>query len=148
MNRKEFIRTCGFACLGSLAITSILQGCISPKFVNAIIIEDDLVVPLSYFETEKENGKSFSNFLLVNNNQLQYPICVFRLGESEYSALWMRCTHQGSELRVFGDTLQCPAHGSEFDKYGGLLNGPANKPLRTFPVKIENNQLLISLKAV
>jgi Rieske Fe-S protein len=60
----------------------------------------------------------------------------------------MKCTHQGSELQVFGDALQCPSHGSEFDKHGGLLNGPADKPLRTFPVKIENDQLKISLKAI
>jgi Rieske Fe-S protein len=60
----------------------------------------------------------------------------------------MRCTHQGTELQVFGDKLQCPAHGSEFNSKGGVQNGPADTTLRTFPVEIKNNLLHISLKAV
>jgi Rieske Fe-S protein len=60
----------------------------------------------------------------------------------------MRCSHQGAELQVFGDKLQCPAHGSEFDNKGGVQSGPADIKLRTFAVVIENNQLKISLKAV
>jgi Rieske Fe-S protein len=84
----------------------------------------------------------------VQHDQLQYPICVYRLSENEYTALWMSCTHQGTELQVFGDKLQCPAHGSEFSNRGDIQNGPADKSLRIFPVKVETNQLLISLKAV
>jgi Rieske Fe-S protein len=58
----------------------------------------------------------------------------------------MVCTHQGAELQVFGDKLQCPAHGSEFSNRGVLENGPANRDLRKFPIVIENNTLKISLK--
>jgi Rieske Fe-S protein len=58
----------------------------------------------------------------------------------------MRCTHQGTELQVFGDRLQCPAHGSEFTNTGMVQNGPADDPLRTFPVRIEANTLKIDLK--
>jgi Rieske Fe-S protein len=147
MNRKEFIKTCGFACLGASSLGAIMQSCISPKSISANIIEDDLIVPLSSFKTDKDNS-SMKKYVIVNNNRLLYPICVFQLGDNKYTALWMQCTHQGSELRVFGDTLQCPSHGSEFDNTGSLLKGPANKSLRTFPVKIENDHLLISLKAV
>jgi Rieske Fe-S protein len=60
----------------------------------------------------------------------------------------MRCTHQGTELQVFGDKLQCPAHGSEFNNSGAVQNGPADIKLRTFPVTLDNHQLKISLKAV
>jgi len=58
----------------------------------------------------------------------------------------MRCPHQGEELQVFGDRLECPAHGSEFNNKGIVQNGPADSNLRTFPVTIINNQLNISLK--
>ena len=87
-------------------------------------------------------------YIVVNNDILQYPICVYRFSEKEYSALWMRCTHQGTELQVFGDKLQCPAHGSEFNNMGAVQNGPADAMLRTFPITIEKNQLKISLKAI
>jgi Rieske Fe-S protein len=56
------------------------------------------------------------------------------------------CTHQGAELQVFGDKIQCPAHGSEFSNRGVLESGPANTDLRKFPIVIENNILKISLK--
>lgn len=58
----------------------------------------------------------------------------------------MQCTHQGAELQVFGDKLQCPAHGSEFSNKGSLENGPADRNLRNFPIIIDNGTLKISLK--
>ena len=58
----------------------------------------------------------------------------------------MQCTHQGSQLQVFGDKLQCPAHGSEFSNQGLVQNGPADQTLRKFPVYIESDFLKISLK--
>jgi Rieske Fe-S protein len=57
----------------------------------------------------------------------------------------MKCTHQGTELQVFGDRLQCPAHGSEFTLDGNVKNGPADTALRTFPVIKENKTLKIDL---
>jgi Rieske Fe-S protein len=57
----------------------------------------------------------------------------------------MKCTHQGTELEVYGDRLQCPAHGSEFTKYGIVQNGPAEEHLRIFPVLVELNAVKINL---
>ena len=148
MDRKNFIKTCGFACVGGVGMTALLQSCSSAKILAGKIIADDLVVPISDFETRNGNNTYFKKYIVVHNDMLQYPICVYRFTENEYSALWMRCTHQGTELQVFGDKLQCPAHGSEFDKTGIVQNGPADIKLRTFPITIEKDQLKISLKAV
>ncbi len=155
MDRKDFIKTCGFACLGSIAIVSGLQGCSSSGFLsgssellNGKIVGDDLVVPVSDFEIKKGKARDFRRYVIVQNEILKYPVCVYRFSENDYTALWMRCTHQGTELQVFGNQLQCPAHGSEFTNRGTVQNGPAEMKLRTFPVRIENNQLKISLKAV
>jgi Rieske Fe-S protein len=109
---------------------------------------DDIIVPVRDFETKNGKEVYFKKYIVVQNDILQYPICVYRFSENEYSALWMRCTHQGTELQVFGDKLQCPAHSSEFDSKGGVQSGPADVKLRTFPVTIEKDQLKISLKAV
>lgn len=145
MNRKTFIKNCGFACIGGAA-GILLPGCgTASKIVSGKIVEDNLVVDISDFETQK--GK-FKKYLIVENDILRYPVCVYRFNENDYSALFMRCTHQGAELQVFGDTLQCPAHGSEFNNRGLTKTGPAIAGLRTFPVQIENNQLKISLKAI
>ena len=148
MDRKDFIKSCGFACLGGATMVTILQSCAATKMTGAKITGDDLIVPLTNFETKAGNEKHYKKYVVVQNDLLQYPICVYRINENEYTALWMRCSHQGAELQVFGDKLQCPAHGSEFDNKGGVQNGPADTKLRTFAVVIENNQLKISLKAV
>lgn len=148
MDRKNFIKNCGFACLGGVVIASALQSCGITKQLSGQILGDNLVVPVSDFEIENGNNIYFKKYLVIQNDILLYPICVYRFNENEYSALWMRCTHQGTELQVFGDKLQCPAHGSEFNSKGAVQNGPADNTLRTFMVTIEDNQLKISLKAV
>lgn len=148
MDRKNFIKSCGFACIGGTAMAAVFQSCTSAKILSGQITGDDLIVPVTDFETRAGNEKYFKKYIVVQNDLLQYPICVYRFNENEYAALWMRCTHQGAELQVFGDKLQCPAHGSEFSNKGVVQNGPADNTLRTFPVTIEKNQLKISLKAI
>ncbi len=142
MERKEFLKTCGFACLSGTLFASILEGCGSSKIIAADIDHSNMVVPVVVFQDKD----SFKKHVVVQNQQLKYPICVYRFSETEYTALLMRCTHQGAELQVFGDRLECPAHGSQFSDKGQVKNGPADTNLRTFPVTVQNNQLLISLK--
>jgi nitrite reductase/ring-hydroxylating ferredoxin subunit len=143
MQRKEFIKACGFACMGGTLFASILQSCSSIKSVSGTISDSDLVVPISSFQI---NENSYKKYIVVHNEKLNYPICVYRFNENQYSALLMRCPHQGAELQVFGDRLQCPAHGSEFTDKGIVENGPADTNLRTFLVTIQKNQINISLK--
>lgn len=143
MTREDFIKTCGLTCLGGLFLTSILEGCGSSKVTAGSIDHSDLVVPLSVFQHDEGD---FLKYVVVQNELLKYPVCVFRTSESEYTALWMRCTHQGAELQVFGDRLECPAHGSQFSNTGNVENGPAETDLRAFPVTVLNNQIHISLK--
>jgi len=87
-------------------------------------------------------------YIVVRNEELVFPICVYRFSDQDYSAIWMQCAHQGAELNVAGDYLQCPAHGSEYDNRGKVTNGPADRNLRTFPVTINNNQLFIDLRKI
>jgi Rieske Fe-S protein len=143
MERKIFLKTCGLTCMGAALLPILLEGCSGLKTVSGKIQDSDLVFPTSSFVLE--SGK-FRKQVVVNCDQLKYPVCVYRFGENDYSALFMRCTHQGAELQVFGDRLQCPAHGSEFNNKGVVQNGPADTNLRTFPVTVQNHQLLISLK--
>jgi Rieske Fe-S protein len=143
MQRKEFIKSCGMACLGGALFASMLEGCGSTKMITGTIADSDLVLPVSAFLT-KDN--KYRKYVVVQHEQLKYPICLYRFGPDQYSALLMRCTHQGTELQVFGERLQCPAHGSEFTNKGVAKNGPADTNLRNFPVTIKNNQINISLK--
>jgi len=146
MDRRKFISTSCISCLSSGLMLSLLESCGSTKIANAAIKGSDMIVLLNDFEIKKGNNTEFKKYLVVQNEILQYPICVYRFDENTYEALLMKCTHQGTELQVFGDKLQCPAHGSEFNNHGKVENGPASTSLRTFPITIEGNQLKISLK--
>jgi len=95
MDRKEFIKNCGFACLGG---ATLLQSCSSSKLLSGKIAGDDIIIAVSDFETRNGKNIYFKKYIVVQNEILQYPICIYRKNESEYTALWMRCTHQGTEL--------------------------------------------------
>lgn len=145
MNRKEFVRKCT-ACLGLTGVALLLPGCGATKYFDAAIEGPDLLIPVGTFFTEDKSGeKKTLPYIVATNDQLEYPVSVFRFSDNEYSALLMRCTHQGTELQVFGDRLQCPAHGSEFSNRGVVKNGPADMNLRMFPVKVEANYVRVNL---
>ncbi|MEX0982972.1 MAG: Rieske (2Fe-2S) protein [Bacteroidales bacterium] len=144
MDRKKFIKTCGYACLGATAFGTLLQSCVSTKSISATLSGENLIFP----KTDFIKNEKYLNYVIVRNPNLQFPVYVFRFSETEYTALYIQCTHQGNELNAYGDKLVCSAHGSEFNNKGIATNGPATEPLRSFPVVIENQNLLISLKKV
>jgi Rieske Fe-S protein len=146
MKRDEFLVNCGMTCLAGLAAI-MLPGCSSTKMLNATINGDDLIVPLTSFDVRNDGHQYFKKYIVVGHSHLKHPICIYRISDDKFTALWMQCTHQGAALQVFGEKLQCPAHGSEFDKIGTVSSGPAARNLRSFPVRINGDQLHISLKA-
>lgn len=146
MERRDFLKSCGYACVGGTALMAILQSCKLTKTVNGTINGSNITVNVNEFEIQKKAAISYRNYIILENESLKHPIGVFRLSETNYSAVYLECTHQGAELQVFGDKLQCPAHGAEFSNTGQVMSGPADTSLRTFPVTIENKQLKISLK--
>lgn len=146
MLRKEFIETCCVICAGGGLITTLLEGCAGSKIITVALEGKGLSVPLKEFVVIKKDKMVIIKYLILQNDQLQYPICLYRFDDKNYAALWMRCTHQGTELQVFGDKLHCPAHGSEFNNRGGVENGPAADALKTFPVVVEGDRLKISLQ--
>jgi Rieske Fe-S protein len=146
MKRKEFIHTCSKSCLLIMGGGfTLLQSCMGAHYVAAQLSGSDMVLPLTSFETVQNGTITYRKYVIAHNDKLQYPICVYRLSSTEYQALLMKCTHQGTELQVFGDRLQCPAHGSEFSTSGAVKNGPAETALRTFPIMMDLENLKINL---
>ncbi len=129
-------------CLGVLTSSLLLQGCTGTRYVSGTIEDSFLKIPEDIFLNE---DNTYLNHVVVQNDALLYPIAVFRFGSNDYKALLMKCTHQGTELQVFGDRLQCPAHGSEFTNDGSVQNGPADTSLRSLPITKEIKTLKIDL---
>ena len=87
------------------------------------------------------------DYIIVRNAALQFPIYLYKFSDEEYSALLMKCSHQGNELQASGDHLHCPAHGSEFNNKGLVAQGPAEDNLRSFKVTPMGDKLFIDLRA-
>src|ERR1044072_4923304 len=117
MNRKEFIRTCGYSCLSFLSFP-LIQACSPVKHVQGTVINGQLQILKSDFEIWKENQVSYRKSVICKPEGLDFPIIVYRISDKDYKALLLRCTHQNAELSVNGDIMTCSAHGSEFNKQG------------------------------
>jgi nitrite reductase/ring-hydroxylating ferredoxin subunit len=65
-----------------------------------------------------------------------------------YVAFADRCTHRGASLAdgaLVCDVVQCPWHGSQFDVHTGAVeHGPAEEPIRTYPVSVRDGRLWLS----
>lgn len=99
-------------------VPSLLTSFTSTKYLSGSIEKDGLRLIKSEFRITGKGGKAYLSFVIIRNEAFKYPICVYRFSDQDYTALWMRCTHQGTELQASGDFIQCPAHGSEFNNKG------------------------------
>ena len=146
MNRRKFIRQTCLGCLGGSIVPLVLTNCQSTHYATGSIEANGIVVPISEFTYLKKEQTVIRPYILVQNDTLEFPIYVYRFSENEYSALWMKCTHQGSELQASGDHLHCPSHGSEFNNKGTVSQGPAEKNLKSFPVTVGDGKIKIDLR--
>lgn len=140
ITRKDFLVTAGKGICG-LAIaagaTSWLAGCAVAKqsVYKAQLQEKKVAVPVTLF-AEK-------NMQVVEAPGWQYNILVVKEKDLSYKVLLMKCTHQGFRLTPDRNGLHCNLHGSTFDLEGEITNGPAAKPLTSFPVTVEKDFILI-----
>lgn len=146
MERKEFIKTCGIACLGGAALPILLQSCSSANYfaVNTFTDNKITISKTEFFYLKKEQTVE-RKFVLVKLQKFNYPICVYKVGEENFSALLLECTHKGCELHPQPDYLVCPCHGSEFTNTGVVQNPPAERNLQTFKTLTDNENIYVQL---
>jgi 3-phenylpropionate/trans-cinnamate dioxygenase ferredoxin component len=77
------------------------------------------------------------------------PVAVVRAGDDVYAVRDV-CSHAEvalSEGEVYDHTIECWLHGSCFDlRTGKPTNPPATQPVPTYRVKIEGDDVYVSLK--
>jgi nitrite reductase/ring-hydroxylating ferredoxin subunit len=73
---------------------------------------------------------------------------LFRAGEAVY-AYTNRCPHKGGpvgEGLVVDGIVTCPWHGSQFEiATGACVSGPADGPLESVPVDVQDDDVLIDV---
>ena len=57
------------------------------------------------------------------------------------------CTHQGCEVnwRDREQNIFCSCHGSTFNADGSVIRGPASRPLKQYPVKVDGDAILVKM---
>jgi Rieske Fe-S protein len=146
MDRKEFIKTCGYTCLGIVGISLVMESCSTTKYITASPTENVITISKKEFIELKKNKEKILRYIIIRTKEIDFPIVLYRFSENEYSALSLRCSHQGSELNVNGDLLTCTAHGSEFTNKGEIVQGPADVPLTKYKNTNDQKNIYIEIK--
>jgi cytochrome b6-f complex iron-sulfur subunit len=142
--RRTFLRFCCQATITTAGLGFFLQACASPAFY-AVTDESagKVMIKKSEFLDYSSVPPKQRQSVLVRVSAYQFPICVSRLGDNRFSAVLLRCTHKGCEVDLEGDTLSCPCHGSEFSLGGRVLQGPADRDLKSFKMTEDNDRIYV-----
>jgi 3-phenylpropionate/trans-cinnamate dioxygenase ferredoxin component len=80
----------------------------------------------------------------------EQPIAVVHAEDGNFYAIRDECSHAEiplSEGEIEGTTVECWLHGSRFDlKTGEPLELPATEPVQVYPVRIEDDDIYVSVK--
>ena len=143
MQRRNFIKkACSFCLLTTAAgmVAADLAACSPATGSHAFRppVKNNMVeIPLSLFINQ--------SFVVISPAKYEYEIAIAKKGESEYTALLLKCTHYQNQLTVTGNGFTCTAHGSKFDKVGNVLKGPAENALQQLKIVPKAESLVIYL---
>ncbi|MFT6090935.1 nitrite reductase small subunit NirD [Sulfitobacter sp.] len=73
-------------------------------------------------------------------------VAVFRTGADEVFALDNACPHKQGPLAegiVHGNAVTCPLHNWVISLETGLVQGPDEGQVATYPAKVENGRILL-----
>jgi Rieske Fe-S protein len=82
----------------------------------------------------------------------EQKVFVVRDEQGSFYALSAVCTHLGCTTKwnaagIGGNSdavIACPCHGSLFNKKGDLIQGPAQRGLEKFRLRVEDNKLVVN----
>ena len=140
-SRRDFLKK-STAVLGvGAVVTSSAQLACIPSTAPAM--KAQLTNHRINFETAIPELVQIGDGVKLEHNDLEYPILLIKTSESSFAALSTECMHLGCQVRMQRTVLRCPCHGSVYDLNGGVLNGPTERPLNSFPVQIHGSQVEI-----
>ena len=130
-SRRTFLGTLLAACLTGVGLL-LRAGAAAAKKVS---------IDLSKLSGLKEVGGS----AIVSIKKKK--ILFIRTSEDRIAALKPECTHQKSAVQYkkkWGE-IRCSCHGSRFTTSGKVQNGPAEKDLKSYPTKIEDGKVIVTI---
>jgi Rieske Fe-S protein len=142
MQRRKFIKSSCNVCLlaGAGYLFSELTAC-SPAYnvIKTEVVNNEIEIPVA--------GFAQSNLQFVRPKGWYYDISVMKKEDNSYQAFLLQCTHQENQLTPNGNGYTCNLHGSQFNKDGKVTKGPAERSLKQYTTSINQDKLIIHLKA-
>jgi 3-phenylpropionate/trans-cinnamate dioxygenase ferredoxin subunit len=78
-------------------------------------------------------------------------LAIYRSPQNTFHATDAKCTHGRANLAeglVMGNVIECPKHNGRFDyRTGAAVRVPCLDPLATYPVRVADGRVLVSLSA-
>lgn len=147
ISRTSFLKTCGVVCLGTVGLSTLLSSCKSVYYVQMPVLKGRAIqISKKEFEiVDKKGAVTLRPFVLVEMKGQSHPIYLRRATGETYTAVLMKCTHQGNELNAHDGYLTCPAHGSEYNAEGKVTEGPAEKDLTAYRVTTDEQNIYINI---
>lgn len=148
ITRTDFLKKCGVVCLGTATLSILMSSCKSVYYAQMPVLKGRAIqVSKKEFENvDKKGTVTMRSFILVEMKGQSHPIYLRRKGTGdEFTAVLMKCTHQGNELNAHDGYLTCPAHGSEYDAEGKVTEGPAEKNLTAYRVTTDEQYIYINI---
>lgn len=141
MKRRLFIKQSCLSCAAIVTggtLLSLMQSCASLPVYKVADKTAIIEVPkIKFLE---------SNVVMIRTPWLSNDILLVKKSETEYKALYMKCSHEDEILTATNTGLFCSAHGSAFDLDGSVQKEPATKPLRKFKTEIKQETITVLLK--
>jgi len=135
LSRRDFLRL-GMAILGTVA--ALEAGTAGLMYFRSHSMKGEFgsLVTAGYvddFQPGSVTEFAESRFFLV------------RVAEGGFLAVHSRCPHLGCTVQWIDEEQEflCPCHASRFDIHGSDHNPPVARPLDTFPVTIEDEQVIV-----
>lgn len=129
-------------CAGGTIMAALLSNCTPVYYAASQTNGKKLTVKKTEFTDEKGKPRAF---VVIRNEKLAFPVCVYRFEGEIYIALSTECTHSSCEVQPNKTSLVCPCHGSEFSNHGKVLNPPAETDLKKYKVSADNENIYIEL---
>ena len=141
MNRRDLIQRVVVGGAVLVLAPSVLNSCTKDSSTNPggdpnpTKIDLDLSLPTNSALNNVGGSLAIQNIIVINT------------GNGNYSALSSICTHQGCTVAYNSGAgnIQCPCHGSVYSTSGSVINGPAPRALKSYPLTLTGNILTINL---
>ncbi len=147
MERRTLLRGGIVSALGFLGAGKLLTGCSKEKKNTPIQPNgNDNTVDLDLNDAANAALRDVGGAMKVNLTGVNHPVLVIRKAQDQVTVLSVVCTHAGCEVGLpRNGEIDCPCHGSKFSLDGSVIQGPAAKPLSSYPAEIQNQVITITV---